>query len=176
MFNYEMKVARWRQRIAVFPLAVRSPRVIGAAVVVVFVIFVVKLFNWNHLPVGFQPRLTENERTVLLRTAKTFSDAVTGANLSYHIGGGTLLGSRRHHCFVPWDDDFDVYMDVVEQAKISDVLTRLEPEYVLLQHEGRRIWKFFAADQTTSIPGLMRAVMPSQVLLGRMLYFVWNSL
>ena len=155
IFQYDMVAAPWRHRTAVILLAVRSPRVVGAAFLlcVVFLLYVIKLSKWNRLQIGFQPRLTENERTVLLRTAKVFVDAVKAANLSYHIWGGTLLGSRRYHCFVPWDDDFDVLMNIAEQSKTKDALTRLAPDYIILERNGPWVWKFFSADRTTSIPG-----------------------
>ena len=39
-----------------------------------------------------------------------FDEVCRRHNLTYFLAGGTLLGAIRHHGFVPWDDDVDVYM------------------------------------------------------------------
>ena len=38
----------------------------------------------------------------------TVTRAFESANIVYTLLAGTLLGSWRHHCLVPWDDDLDI--------------------------------------------------------------------
>lgn len=45
-----------------------------------------------------------------LETFKAFIAFCQANNLKYYAAYGTVLGAARHHGFIPWDDDIDVYL------------------------------------------------------------------
>ena len=76
----------------------------------------------NDLPQdlrAFNPNFPITIHEELLEVLDVFAQEMTSHNLTYVIAGGTLIGSWRHHGFIPWDDDADVYMYVEDRPKLK---------------------------------------------------------
>lgn len=64
----------------------------------------------------------------LFEMAKVIDDILTRNNIPYMIAYGTLLGAVRHEGFIPWDDDFDIYLFEDEKNSYEDAIKILKKE------------------------------------------------
>ncbi len=78
--------------------------------------------NWP--PAKGELRQIQQANLGLLRR---FREICEKNNLSYFLLWGTLLGSVRHHGFIPWDDDIDLGLTVSDYARLRELL-REDPE------------------------------------------------
>lgn len=71
----------------------------------------------------------------LLEMAVTIRDILENYHIPYFLCAGTLLGAVRDKGFIPWDDDFDMYIfdDVYEKA--MTVLLKELPSSMFLENE-----------------------------------------
>ena len=74
--------------------------------------------------VAFKSSLSHTQRDQLLEMLGVFSQVMQSNNVRYFMYSGTLLGSWRHHGFIPWDDDVDVIVDGRQKRKLK-VITRI---------------------------------------------------
>lgn len=58
----------------------------------------------------------------LLEMAKQVTSILESHDIPYMLSYGTLLGAIRHQGFIPWDDDFDLFLfddDTYEKARVA---------------------------------------------------------
>jgi lipopolysaccharide cholinephosphotransferase len=80
----------------------------------------------------------------ILEIAKDFDVFCKENNIKYYLMGGSALGAMRHKGFIPWDDDFDVFMDSVNYSKfISIAKENLDTNKYYLQEEDTDEWPLF---------------------------------
>ena len=65
-------------------------------------------------------------------------------NITYYLMGGSALGAMRHQGFIPWDDDFDVFMTYENYIKfINACELDLNTNTYYLQKENTNEWPLF---------------------------------
>ena len=89
------------------------------------------------------PDLLRDLQTVILMVAKDFDAFCSREGITYYLMGGTALGAMRHGGFIPWDDDFDVFMDAANYRRFLAAADRLDANKYYLQREDTAEWPLF---------------------------------
>lgn len=69
----------------------------------------------------------------LLEMGKVIADILERNNIPYMITFGTLLGAVRHGGFIPWDDDFDIFLFDDTYEKAMQIIEKNLPEDMFLE-------------------------------------------
>ena len=69
---------------------------------------------------------------LLFEMAKNVTSILDTYQIQYSICFGTLLGAVRHSGFIPWDDDFDIFIMDEDYDKALDILSKeLDTPYLV---------------------------------------------
>ena len=71
----------------------------------------------------------------LLNMAKEIHNILDSHHIPYVITYGTLLGAVRHGGFIPWDDDFDLYLFDESYSQAIELLRKELPSDLFLEDE-----------------------------------------
>lgn len=98
--------------------------------------------------------LSKDFKTILLKTFEDFIKLCKEHNLKYFAAYGTVLGAVRHHGFIPWDDDIDVFMPRKDYDRLLSIRNQLDDKYEIVNIENENYYQYFAKfvnKQTTLI-------------------------
>ncbi len=72
---------------------------------------------------------------VQLDLLEKFREVCERNGLNFFMAGGSLLGAIRHHGFIPWDDDIDLFMPRKDFEKLKEIASHEFKEPYFLQTE-----------------------------------------
>lgn len=71
----------------------------------------------------------------LLKLMVKFDSLCRENGIVYYLGGGSALGAVRHHGFLPWDDDVDLYMTRENYQKLLESKDGFfSDDFILVNH------------------------------------------
>lgn len=71
----------------------------------------------------------------ILKMLKEIDGICKENNIQYYLAAGTALGAVRHHGFIPWDDDADIYMTHENWKKFYAIRQKLPRGRMLVASE-----------------------------------------
>ena len=90
--------------------------------------------------------------SIILNIARTFHEICCKNNIPYYMIGGALLGTIRHHGFIPWDDDMDFGIPRKYYNHALEVLKQQLPSnYKLFTYKDKKyVWGEIAKIEDTT--------------------------
>ena len=80
----------------------------------------------------------------ILEVVEYFDYFCAENKITYYLMGGSALGAIRHKGFIPWDDDFDVFMDNENYHKFCKAASnKLDTDLFYFQKENTKEWPLF---------------------------------
>lgn len=105
--------------------------------------------NKFPLYIIFRPTISQTDKILFLYVLQKFIDVCNVNNINFFLYDGSLIGSYRHHGFIPWDDDVDVFVNSSQKHLLAKEGAKV-PGFQVFTPKNFQ-WKFFHRNLSTSI-------------------------
>ena len=108
------------------------------------------------------PLTIQEIQAVSLEILKSVTDLCEEQGLRYALIYGTLIGAVRHHGFIPWDNDIDLYMPRPDYDRLIEQLKKepMAPNMKLLHYSLDPKYHYMVArivdTRTVAVPSYLR--------------------
>ena len=93
------------------------------------------------LSATFRQTLSKSDKILSLYVFQKFVDVCETNKINFFMKGRTLIGSYRHHGFVPWDDGIVLFVDGSQKATLIQAVDKLSDFKIVSPPKSS--WKFF---------------------------------
>ncbi|AQW81939.1 phosphorylcholine transferase [Campylobacter pinnipediorum subsp. pinnipediorum] len=86
----------------------------------------------------------EQAKKVMLEMMDYIHDICIKNDIKYSLAYGTLIGAVRHKGFIPWDDDFDIFLTRENYEKLLKLLEKSEDYFIIDYNKDDDYYLYFA--------------------------------
>jgi len=114
--------------------------------------FVSKITQWGNQNMlnrtsnpkykAFDRRITDRDFNVFMDLFEVFISTCEANNITYLLLCGSLIGSYRHMGMIPWDDDFDVVVNIRHTWKVKQTFDSLKE--IKLSLHNNDMWRIYS--------------------------------
>ncbi len=88
------------------------------------VVYALKTVKYSENTVLVDDMLLRKIQTCLLRMMSDIAGILEKNSIRWCLSGGSIIGAVRHHGFIPWDSDIDIFMEREEFEKFRELFER----------------------------------------------------
>ncbi len=88
------------------------------------VVHALKTVKYSDNTVLVNDGLLKKIQTRLLYMMIDITNVLSDNNIKWCLSGGSVIGAVRHHGFIPWDSDIDIFMEREEFDKFKNIFSK----------------------------------------------------